>query len=136
MAKIKDSAMVPETKKLTEADPSGDDWVIIKPPGWEAEKRRGNLLSSRKYYRDDMGRLVTDVECNIRELWESEIWLTYGGSNLHVEFGDERPEIKFDPDGGEDYATFIDKLAQLPPSIVYEWRLKVLEVVPDWVNPF
>ena len=90
---IKVSAVGPEIRFLSKADPSEKTWVKIKPPSWEEEKRRANLLSNRKYYYDDLGRLITEVDCNIMELWEVEIWLTYLGSNRLS--GDQSPSSLF-----------------------------------------
>ena len=137
---IKISTMVPQIIPLTRLDPTGETKVTVVPPGWNEERIRGGLLAKRKYSRDDIGRLVTEVDCNIRELWESEIWLTYGESNVVVEIdrGTDEPET-LSIVGDKDSVTFkefMTTLEKMPPQVVYAWHEAVAQVVEDWRNPF
>jgi len=135
------SAVVPEMRRLLNADESGDTWVKIKPPGYEEERQRGQLLKRRSYSYDEDGYLKTDVDCNVRTLWAMEIWLTFHEANVHVIFTDEDGktvnEVKIM--GKRDdfrYSEFMEQLNQLPPEIVFEWHASVVDVVPDWRSPF
>jgi hypothetical protein len=131
--------MVPEQRKLEVIDPTGETWVIVRPPGWEEDKRRGELLRNRRYSYDERGFLVTEVDCNIRELWEAEIWLTYENTNLDVDIeqgGEVLKTITFDPRDETKFDEFMDKLGELPPFIIRAWRGAVVDIVRDWRNPF
>ena len=135
------SAMVPEMRRLLNNDPSGDTWVKIKPPGFEEEKQRGQLLKKRSYSYDDDGYLNTDVDCNVRQLWATELWLTFEEANIHVKFVDDEGETVKEVKmvGTKDdytYSEFMEKLNALPTNIIYEWRSAVVDVIPDWRNPF
>lgn len=140
MAKIKISTMVPKTIKLERLDPTGETKVTIVPPGWREERQRGMLLASRKYTYDDLGRLVTQVDCNIRELWESEIWLTFGSANIVVEIEQEDGDAKELSIVGDkntiQFSDFMNTLSEMPPQVVYAWHEAVISVVEEWANPF
>jgi hypothetical protein len=139
MATTKISAFVPQTKELRSVDPKGGVWVKVKPPGWEEESFRGRMLSKRSYRYDELGRLVTEVDCNVRELWAFEIWLTYAETNLDVtiEHGDGKEEqVTFPPREETNFNEFADLLGKLPPPMVYDWRDQVMAVVPAWRDPF
>lgn len=138
MAKIKVSASVPEQRELTQCDSTGETWVLIRPPGWSEEKRRGRMLSNAEMYFVD-GMPATRVDVNQRELWELEIWLTYEDTNMVVEIENEDgdiEEISFKPRGQITAVEFVENLSKLPPSIVQEWRSAVVDVVPAWFYPF
>jgi len=138
VAKIQ-ASMVPQQVPLS-ADPSGETWVVVKPPGWAEEKRRGGMLANRTDYFDESGMPATRVDVNIRELADVEIWLTYVETNLEVELLDEDGKVEetitFKPKAEEDPAGFVRKLSKLPSYIVYSWRAAVVDVVPDWRHPF
>lgn len=140
MAKIKVSNMVSKECALTELDASGETKVVVKPPSWQEEKARGALLAQRKYYHDEYGQLVTEVDCNIRELWEAEIWLTFERANLEVEIEQtDGSEKSINIQGHRDefkYTEFMEKLGQMPPQVIMQWHLAVISVVPAWRNPF
>ena len=138
MAKIKVSAMVPERRELRTADPTGETWVKIKPPGYEEEIERGRLTSKRSYHYTDSGYPVTNVDVNTRLLWAEEIWLTYVETNLEVEMGqgEDVETITFEPRAKSARGEFMEALAKLPPAIVYEWHAMVVDVVPEWTSPF
>lgn len=139
MAKIQVSASVPEKRELESIDPTGETWVIVKPPTWQEEKRRGRMLSKRKDYFDENGLPATEIDVNTRELTEAELWLTYVDTNLEVDLmdGDEVVEtITFEPKEKTSVNDFLTKLNKLPGSIVYAWREAVVSVVPDWRYPF
>jgi len=136
---IKVSTPVPETRYLEISDETGETYVIIKPPDYAAETARGRMLDKRTLVEDG-GFYRTRVEVNLNELWALEIWLTYVETNLEVEYVDKDGEptrtIAFPPRKDISRTEFMTRLGALPPGIVYEWRLKVLEVVPDWAVPF
>jgi len=137
---IKISTMASQVISLDRLDPSGETKVTIIPPDWNAERIRGSLLAKRKYSRDDIGRLVTEVDCNIRELWESEIWLTFGGAKIIVEIDQpdgetETLSIVGDKDSIR-FGEFMSILESMPPQVVYAWHEAVVKVVEDWRHPF
>ena len=130
------SAQVPTTKYLTATDPSGETYVVIRPPDFAVESERDQILKKRSM--DAEGRV--NVEVNLSALWAVEIWLTYVETNLHVQFTDEQgevvKEIKFEPRDKMTRDEFIRRLGELPPGIVYEWHMRLIEVVRDWAVPF
>lgn len=133
------STPVPETHFLSISDPTGETYVIIKPPDYAAESERGKMLEKRTLVPVS-GFLRTQVEVNLNELWALEIWLTYVETNLVVEFTDKDGEvektIKFESREDIRRPEFMRRLGQLPPGLVYEWHTQVVEVVPDWAVPF
>lgn len=141
MAKITISTFTPERRELRSADPSGETWVKIKPPGMEEEIQRGRLTSKRTYRYDDEGFMEVAIDTNTRLLWAEEMWLTYKDTNLHVVLegagdDDEDVEITFKPRSKTDYQEFMKALLQLPRQIFYEWHHLVTDVVPEWRRPF
>lgn len=135
MATIKVSTLVPQTRELREADPTGKTWVKIKPPGFEQEMERARLTTSRSYRLGEV-----QVNHNSRLLMADEIWLTYAGTNLEVEIVlDEEGNseiVKFKPPGETNRGEFMDSLLKLPPKVVNEWHAMVMDVVPEWNVPF
>jgi len=139
MAKITISALVPERRELRTADPTGETWVKIQPPGYAAETERGRLTSKRSFYYNDAGFSVTDIDVNTRLLWAEEIWLAYIDTNLDVDIEQEDGtvvNITFEPRDEISRGEFMGKLAQLPSPIVYEWHAMLVDVVPEWSSPF
>lgn len=138
MAKIQ-ASMVPERRELS-VDPSGETFVVVKPPSWVEERQRAEMLKERTDYFDERGMPKTDINVNTRELTELEIWLTYVETNLEVEFKDKDGKVEkvitFEPKEDIEPREFFRKLAELPGSIVYSWREAVVDVVPDWRYPF
>ena len=138
MATIKISALVPQLRNLTSL---GDGaWVKIRPPTYEEELQRGQLISRRSYSYDDTGRQVIQVDVNPRLLWAEELWLTYQEANIdiEIEYEDSATErVTFDkPRGSITRGTFMENLAKLPPNVIYEWRAMMLDIVPGWSSPF
>lgn len=141
MAKITISTFTPQRRELRSADPTGETWVKIKPPGMEEEIQRSRMTSKRTYKYDDEGFMEVSIDSNTRLLWAEEIWLTYVDTNLDVVMegaGDdgEDLEITFDPRKKTDYSTFMQHLLRLPRQIFYEWHHMVTDVVPEWRRPF
>jgi hypothetical protein len=140
MAKITISDMVPVEKSLTRLDPSGETKVCISPPSWREDKIRGSYLMNRKHYRGELGQWVVEVNCNVRELWEGEIWLTFHSANIDVDIELPGGEAKTVQIIGEKkdfaYDVFMQKLAELPPQIIYAWHEALVSVIPEWQNPF
>jgi len=132
---VKATGVSPVTIKLLDIDPSGETTVTIRPPDWKAENLRGAFLAKRTYGQDEFMRLVVSVDANLRELWETELWLTLEAVNIVVEIGDDKIELV----GSRDELTFNEfknKLDQMPPDVVYSWHDAVLVVVERWRNPF
>ena len=121
------------------SDPTGETYVVIRPPDYAAERARSELLKHRSFIPEG-NNLRTQVEVNLNDLWALEIWLTYQETNLHVIFRDEdgeiTREIEFEPRGQITREEFMQRLGELPPGIVYEWRAAVVDVVRDWAVPF
>lgn len=143
MAKITVSNFHPVSRDLRGADPTGETWVMVTPPGYAEEMERGRLLSKRSYSYDEAGLPITLVDVNTRMLFAEEIWLTYDSTNLEVDIpakdddGNDIVEtITFLPRRQTSRAMFMKKLLQLPPSFVYEWRSAVVDVVRSWATPF
>lgn len=140
MAKKQISANVPERRELTEWDPTGETWVLVRPPGWAEDKQRGRMLTDREYTFDKNGFPVTKVDVNTRDLWEVEIWITYQNTNLEAELVDADgkvvDKISFKERDKIEYDEFMENLSKLPPETVAEWRAAVVDVVPDWRYPF
>jgi len=128
-----------ETRYLT-SDETGETWVKIRPPDYEAETQRAEMLKHRVVEVDDGGLPRTRVDVNTRTLYAEEIWLTYQDTNLVVEFvaDDEKvtEKITFEPRDKMTRLEFMQKLARLPVGIVYDWHNQVLDVVPGWAFPF
>jgi hypothetical protein len=139
MATIQASTPVAQTRYLSISDPSGETYVVIRPPDYQAETERGQMLSKRTLVPDGT-MLRTQVDTNLNELWALELWLTYVETNLVVEFKDEKGEvvktIKFEPRDQMSRGEFLNRLGQLPPGIVYEWHSCVVDIVRDWAVPF
>jgi len=142
MATIKVSGFSPVSRDLRGADPTGETWVMIAPPGYAEEMERGRMLSKRSYTYDESGLPVTLVDVNTRMLFAEEIWLTYHSTNLEVDIPSKDNDgedivvnITFLPRPKTTRAVFMGKLLQLPPSIVYEWRSAVVDVVRSWAAP-
>lgn len=145
MSTITISTMVPQTKKLLQADPDGGVWVRIRPPDFYAESERAHVVERVTRSYDAVTKMPTATEeYNSVELAMLEIWLTYQETNLAVNlvrgFDDEgNPTdtelIKFEPRDKESRADFLTKLGKLPPQIVNEWHAHVRVVVPAW-SPF
>ena len=80
------------------------------------------------------------VEVNLNDLWALEIWLTYVETNLVVNFTDPDGKtvktVKFEPRDQMSRGEFMSRLGQLPPGIVYEWHMAVVDIVRDWAVPF
>jgi len=133
---IKVSTQVDKTKYLKTTDPSGETYVVIRPPDFGMESERDEILKQRSM--DRAGRV--NVEVNLSTLWAIEIWLTYVETNLHVQYTDEQgevvKEIKFEPKDQMTRDQFLRRLGELPPGMVYEWHMRLVEVVPDWAVPF
>jgi len=136
---IQVSANTPQTRYLSITDPSGATYVIINPPDYAAESERGEMLKKRTLVPDGV-YLRTQVEVNLNDLWALEIWLTYQETNLHVQYKDEEDkvvkEVKFEPRDQVSRGEFLKRVGELPPGMVYEWHMKVVEVVRDWNVPF
>ncbi|NIV30507.1 MAG: hypothetical protein GWN58_13715 [Anaerolineae bacterium] len=139
MATITASTPVAQTRYLSVSDPTGETFVVIKPPDYGAETERGELLSKRTLVPDGT-MLRTQVETNLNQLWALELWLTYVETNLVVEFEDDQGNttktVRFEPRDQMSRAEFLNRLAQLPPGVVYEWHACVVDVVRDWSVPF
>ena len=133
------STPVAQTRYLSVADPSGETWVRITPPDYAADSERAALLTKRNLVPD--GNMIRQqVEVNLNDLWALEIWLTYEETNLVVNFTDPEGEtvktVKFEPRDQMSRGEFMARLGQLPPGIVYEWHMAVVDVVGDWAVPF
>ncbi|MCP4537701.1 MAG: hypothetical protein GY832_11180 [Chloroflexi bacterium] len=139
------STMVPQTKKLLQADPDGSVWVRIRPPDFYAESERAQVSERITRSYDSVTRMPTITEnYNSVELAMLEIWLTYEETNLVVKLvkgfdaegnPTETELIKFETRDKETRADFLTKLGKLPPQIVNEWHAHVRVVVPAW-SPF
>lgn len=127
---IKISTMIPVTRVLDQCDPSGETWVKINPPSFAQEMIRGQITNT---VFTDSGTMPS---ANLRTLALTEIWLTYGGTNLEVEITREDGSDIITFTGKETESEFRAKLLRLPPFIVNEWLSHVLDVVPEWRSPF
>lgn len=143
MAKITVSTFSPVSRDLRGADPTGETWVMITPPGYAEEMERGRMLSKRSYTYDEVGLPVTFVDVNTRMLFAEEIWLSYHSTNMEVDIPSKDEDdndivvtITFLPRDKTTRAVFMGKLLQLPPAFVYEWRSAVVDVVRSWLTPF
>ena len=136
---IEVSTPVAETRYLSVSDPSGETYVRIAPPDYGADTERGTLLTKRNLVPDG-NMLRQQVEVNLNDLWALEIWLTYVETNLVVNFTDAEgttiKTVKFEPRDQMSRGEFMSRLGQLPPGIVYEWHMAVVDVVRDWAVPF
>jgi len=81
------------------------------------------------------------VDCNVRQLWATELWLTFEEANIHIKYMDDEGEVVKEVKlvGTKDdytYSQFMETLNDLPTNVIYEWRSAVVDVIPDWRNPF
>lgn len=133
------STPVPVKRDLEMTDPSGETFVLIMPPDFAADRERAEMLKNRSFVPEG-NYFRTQVEYNLNDLWAVEIWLTYVETNLHVVFRDKdgnvTKEIKFEPRAQMSRSEFMSRLGQLPPGIVYEWHMIVVDIVRDWSLPF
>ena len=140
MAKITISDMVPQEVKLLRLDKTGETKVWINPPSWRDDKMRGAMLSNRRHYIDEMNRWVVQVDCNVRELWEMEIWLSFSQAYIDVDIAQQDGNIKTVTIVGSKsdftYEKFMKLLSEMPPQIIYAWHEAVVNTVPEWRDPF
>lgn len=123
---IKISAMTPQKKILSEADPSGDTYVMIKPVSYRDDMARGEFLKERE--------IATGKGINMYTLRAEELWLTYAGVHIVLESEDDKQAQPFSE--GMTKASFMEALSALHTDVVLEWHSKMVEVNPDWAFPF
>lgn len=143
MARITVSAATVQRRELKGADPTGETFVMIRPPGMTECQQRAGLLSRHFSYWNTQGNLVQGTDCNAVDLAKHEIWWTHDDTNLEVDIESDNGEIEtvtFKSKRDTSYSEFMESLNKLgTPSAIHifnEWHSMVLGVVPAWRNPF
>lgn len=139
---IKVSKPVPVKKFLDISDPTGETYVIIRPPSPGAINERAMELSKRTPTVSE-GYYHTQVDVNTERLHRLEIWLTYEDTNLKIEVTDDDGEvvevIEFKPRNlmtRREFEETLDRIAVVAYGVLVEWNQRVREVVPQWDSPF
>jgi hypothetical protein len=119
-------------------------WVRILPPSWEDDLDHQRLVNV----------YMNDPRFSLFNLWQLEILLTYGGSNMSVAVpkvdkngkivmapgGDpadiEWDVIEFDISGKLSRDELNKRLGRLPKEIIQAWKDRVLEVAVEWSEKF
>jgi len=131
---IQISAVMPEKKFLSEADPSNDTWVMIKPITYRDDMLRGELLKERETLNSPGGQAMKGI--NMYRLRAEELWLTYVDAHIVLEDAEGNKTEPFKPCEEMTRAQFMEALASLPTQVVLEWYTRMLEVNQDWAFPF
>lgn len=137
---IKVSAMTPRTVYLTEIDPEGRTYVVIRPPTFKEHTEREEFLAANRRITISPDGAQVISTTNVATLTALELWLTYDSTNLQVEFVDDDGNvvktISFPPKDKIQREKFMALLMELPEWIIRAWHNAVVQVVPEWGIPF
>lgn len=115
---------------LTDWDPAGDDYVVIKVADTGINAARQDHFNEVVFERTRDGVVRQITNWSLSGLVLKELWLTFAGSNLTAAKDDATVSIF--PEHAVAFDEFCKIVATLPPELTEEWHRAVLKLNPDW----
>ena len=135
---IKASETTPVKVVLTQADPSGETYLMFRRPTWRDDELRGELLKDTHMVMTDNG-IAKRVQVNPYLLRSEEIWILYMDGNLVVEDTQGNRDSLLKPRKDMSKEQFMNVLRdpRLDTDVLWEIHNKMIaEVASDWRFPF
>jgi len=135
---IKAAETAPVKVVLTEADPSGETYLLFRRPTWRDDELRGELLKDTQVVMTDNG-IAKRVTVNPYLLRTEEIWILYFDGSLVVEDLQGKQESLLRPKAEMTRDAFMAALRdpRLATEVLWEIHNKLIEAVAsEWRYPF
>ena len=123
---------------LTQADPSGETWLLFRRPTWRDDELRGELLKDTRLVMTD-GGLTKQVQVNPYLLRSEEIWILYIDGNLVIENSKGERTSLLKPKNEMTKEVFMQVLGDPRLGMDVAWEIHnrmIEEAAPDWRYPF